>query len=37
LSERELQMDRTLTFEEEEISSHEPQMGLDIKTDWLTD
>jgi hypothetical protein len=24
-------------FQEEEISGHEPQTGLDTKTDWLTD
>jgi hypothetical protein len=30
-------MDRTLTFKEEETSSHEHQPGLDTKTDSLTD
>jgi hypothetical protein len=30
-------MDRTVTFKQEEKSGHEPQMGLDTKTDWLTD
>jgi hypothetical protein len=30
-------MDRTETFKQEEISGHEPQVGLDTKTDRLTD
>jgi hypothetical protein len=30
-------MDRTVTFKQEETSGHEPQMGLDTKTDRLTD
>jgi hypothetical protein len=30
-------MDRTVTFNKEEISGHESQMGLDTKTDRLTD
>jgi hypothetical protein len=30
-------MDRTVTIKREEISGHEPQMGLDTKTGRLTD
>jgi hypothetical protein len=30
-------MDRTVTFKKEETSGHEPQPGLDTKTDRLTD
>jgi hypothetical protein len=30
-------MDRTVTFKQEETSGHEPQPGLDTKTDRLTD
>jgi hypothetical protein len=30
-------MNRTVTVKQEHIPRHEPQMGLDIKTDWLTD
>jgi hypothetical protein len=30
-------MDRTVTVKQEEISGHEPQMGLDTETDRLTD
>jgi hypothetical protein len=30
-------MDRTVTFKQEETSGHEPQSGLDTKTDRLTD
>jgi hypothetical protein len=30
-------MDRTVTFKQEETSGHEPQPGLDAKTDRLTD
>jgi hypothetical protein len=30
-------MDRTVTFRQEETSGHEPQPGLDTKTDRLTD
>jgi hypothetical protein len=30
-------MDRRVTFKQEEISGHEPQSGLDTKTDRLTD
>jgi hypothetical protein len=30
-------MDRTVTFKQEEISGHEPQTGLDTKTDRVTD
>jgi hypothetical protein len=30
-------MDRTVTFKQEEISGHDPQQGLDTKTDRLTD
>jgi hypothetical protein len=30
-------MDRTVTYKQEEISGHEPQMGLDTKIDRLTD
>jgi hypothetical protein len=30
-------MDRTVTFKQEETSGHEPQTGLDTKTDRLTD
>jgi hypothetical protein len=30
-------MDRKVTVKQELISGHEPQMGLDTKTDWLTD
>jgi hypothetical protein len=29
-------VDRTVTVKQELISDHEPQMGLDTKTDWLT-
>jgi hypothetical protein len=29
-------MDRTVTFKQDETSSHEPQLGLDTKTDYLT-
>jgi hypothetical protein len=37
-SERAPHMNRTETFEQEEISGHESQAGLDTKqTDWLTD
>jgi hypothetical protein len=36
-SERAPHMDRTETFKQEEISGHEPQMGLGTKTDNLTD
>jgi hypothetical protein len=32
-SERAPHMDRTVTFKQEEISGHEPQRGLDTKTD----
>jgi hypothetical protein len=30
-------MDRTVTFKQEETYGHEPQSGLDTKTDRLTD
>jgi hypothetical protein len=30
-------MDRTVTFKQEETTGHEPQPGLDTKTDRLTD
>jgi hypothetical protein len=30
-------MDRRVTFKQEETSGHEPQSGLDTKTDRLTD
>jgi hypothetical protein len=30
-------MDKTVTFIQKEISGHEPQLGLDTKTDRLTD
>jgi hypothetical protein len=30
-------MDRIVHFKQEEITGHETQMGLDIKTDRLTD
>jgi hypothetical protein len=30
-------MDRTVTLKQEETSGHEPQSGLDTKTDRLTD
>jgi hypothetical protein len=30
-------MDMTVTAKQELIPGHEPQMGLDTKTDWLTD
>jgi hypothetical protein len=30
-------MDRTVTFKQEETFGHEPQPGLDTKTDRLTD
>jgi hypothetical protein len=30
-------MDRTVTFKQEETSGHDPQPGLDTKTDRLTD
>jgi hypothetical protein len=30
-------MDTTVTFKQEETSGHEPQSGLDTKTDRLTD
>jgi hypothetical protein len=30
-------MDRTVTLKQEETSGHEPQPGLDTKTDRLTD
>jgi hypothetical protein len=30
-------MDRTVTFKQEETSGNEPQLGLDTKTDRLTD
>jgi hypothetical protein len=30
-------MDRTVTFKQEETSGHEPQPGIDTKTDRLTD
>jgi hypothetical protein len=30
-------MDSTVTFKQEEKSGHEPQSGLDTKTDRLTD
>jgi hypothetical protein len=30
-------MDRTVTFKQEETSGHDPQSGLDTKTDRLTD
>jgi hypothetical protein len=30
-------MDTTVTFKQEETSGHEPQPGLDTKTDRLTD
>jgi hypothetical protein len=36
-SERAPHMDRAVTFNQEEISAHEPQMGLDTKTARLTD
>jgi hypothetical protein len=35
-SERVLHMDRTETLKQEETSGHEPQTGLDTKTDRLT-
>jgi hypothetical protein len=36
-SERAPHMDRTVTFKQEETSGHEPQPGLDTKTDRLID
>jgi hypothetical protein len=36
-SERASNMGRTVIFKQEEISGHEPQMGLDTKTDRRTD
>jgi hypothetical protein len=36
-SERAPHMDRIKTFKQEELSDHEPQTGLDIKTERLTD
>jgi hypothetical protein len=36
-SDRGPHLDRTVTIKQELISSREPQMGPDTKTDWLTD
>jgi hypothetical protein len=32
-----LTKNKTVTFKQQQISGHEPEMGLDTKTYWLTD